>query len=89
MYPPPTYIDVDIDFTAKCSNKKLNIKPSTWLDLLAFLEEDMLYAYARSGQASLRVIEGQTYNFILITMEQFIRASNYEQNLICHYYFYW
>lgn len=60
---PPTYIDVDIDFTAKCTNKKLNIKPSTWLDLFGISGGGYAYAYARSGQASLRVIEGQTYNF--------------------------
>lgn len=64
---PPTYIDVDIDFTAKCSNKKLNIKPSTWLYLFSLSNGGIyggyVYAYSRSGLATVRVIEGQTYEF--------------------------
>lgn len=58
---PPVFLGVDIDFTAKCTNKKLNIKPSTWIDL--WNSSNYTYDYATSGRASLTVREGQTYNF--------------------------
>jgi hypothetical protein len=61
--PPPAPINLDIDFTAKCSNKQVNIKPSQWV---YFLEQtaggsSWKYGYLNGGRLSLQVLEGAQY----------------------------
>ncbi len=61
---PPPPINVDIDFTARCSNKDVNIKPSAWLylyDPTAGWYGRYLYGYMTSGKTSLTVKEGTEY----------------------------
>lgn len=61
---PPAPITVDIDFTAKCSGKDVNIKPSAWL----YLYEPTggwyggyTYGYMQGGKATITVKEGKEY----------------------------
>lgn len=59
----PSYLNVEVDFTAKCTNKKLNIKPSTWLYLMSLDSYTWNYSYAVSGKANFNITEGKTYYF--------------------------
>jgi len=59
----PPYINIDIDFTVKCSNKTLNIKPSTWVDFYDSIDRRWASTYARSGKASTTLREGRPYTF--------------------------
>ncbi|MEA5140082.1 astroprincin family protein [Arcicella rigui] len=64
---PPTPILVDVDFTAKCQNKNVNIKPSAWVGLYdpsgSTYYGRYIYGYMRSGKATIVVYEGREYTF--------------------------
>jgi len=64
---PPTPIIVDVDFTAKCQNKSVNIKPSAWVSLYdptgRTYYERYIDGYMRSGKATIVVYEGREYTF--------------------------
>lgn len=71
---PPPPITVDIDFTAKCSGKDVNIKPSAWL----FLYEPTggwyggyTYGYMQSGKTTVTVKEGKEYFVYAYTAGQY------------------
>ncbi len=56
-------INLDIDFTAKCTNKSVNIKPSTWIDFYDTVDRRWSWTYSRSGKASITLKEGREYIF--------------------------
>ncbi|MEA5140080.1 astroprincin family protein [Arcicella rigui] len=61
---PPTPITVDVDFTAKCTNKQVNIKPSAWVTLLdptAAWYSRYTGVYMYNGKATVTVKEGKEY----------------------------
>lgn len=60
---PPAYLEVDVDFTAKCTNKSVNIKPSTWIDFYDATSGNWTWGYIQSGKVSVTVREGRQYGF--------------------------
>ncbi len=63
---PPTYVSVDIDFTAKCSSKNVTVKPSTWLYFYEKLPgsnwwSKWSYAYMVNGKANITLVDGAEY----------------------------
>lgn len=60
---PPVYLNVDIDFTVKCSNKSVNIKPSTYVDFYDPIDRRWTWTYARRGKGSITLREGREYVF--------------------------
>ncbi|MEA5404026.1 astroprincin family protein [Arcicella sp. DC2W] len=60
---PPAYLNIDIDFTVKCSNKSLNIKPSTYIDFYDSMNGVWAWTYATSGKGSITLREGREYYF--------------------------
>ncbi len=59
--PPPAQITLNIDFTAKCSNKDVNIKPSEWVYFWDQSGWDWKYAYLNQGKLSVQIAEGVEY----------------------------
>lgn len=62
--PPPAPITVNVDFTAKCTNKTLNLKPAAWIylyDPTGDWYDSFIYNYMVNGKTSFRVKEGVKY----------------------------
>ncbi len=61
--PPPVYLNIDIDFTAKCRNNNIIIKPSTWIAFYDITARRWSWDYARSGKANITLREGVQHIF--------------------------
>lgn len=57
------YLNIDIDFTVKCSNKSVNIKPSSYIDFYNKATGRYSTTHATSGKASITLVEGREYTF--------------------------
>ncbi len=60
---PPVYLDIDMDFTARCSNKNVNIKPSIWVIFYDITAGRWSWTYAISGKANIKLREGREHIF--------------------------
>jgi len=58
--PPPVYLNIDIDFTVKCSNKSVNIKPSSHIE---FFDGRHTCTFITGGKGRITLIEGREYTF--------------------------
>lgn len=59
--PPPPQITLNIDFTAKCSNKDVKIKPSEWVYFWDQSGWDWKYGYLDQGKLTVQIAEGVEY----------------------------
>ncbi len=61
--PPPPSITLNVDVTAKCSNKNIDIKPSAWVlfdDILSGYDH-VQEVYLDKGKLSLQIVEDYDY----------------------------
>jgi hypothetical protein len=56
----PVYLNIDIDFTVKCSNKSVNIKPSSHIE---FFDGRHTCTFITGGKGRITLIEGREYTF--------------------------
>ncbi len=63
---PPVYVPVDIDFTAKCLNKNVTIKPSAWIYFYEKMPNALWwnrwsYVYLQNGKGTVTLLDGAEY----------------------------
>ncbi len=62
----PSYVSVDIDFTAKCTSKNVSVKPSTWLYFYEKMPNSpwwsrWSYVYLQNGKGTVTLLDGAEY----------------------------
>lgn len=62
----PVFLPVDVDFTAKCTNKNVVVRPSAWVYFYKLKNGNIdysswSYAYVQQGKASVVVEDGAEY----------------------------